>query len=402
MRATPFRIGLGVIAAAGLTAILFLHDPTPVRVAHQHAEDAGPTGYRAAWAYLDSLGIPTVDVPPDRFLPGYRMVVLLEPRVELPGDAETLTARLDRILWSDGSVDALVVLPKWERHPDDAPGIAKLPPELPEATLDATLPALADSLTVHRPGAGEGGTRWGELGRSARLSRPQLVSGAPEGIRILVGDADGWVLAEHGLTLVLADPDLITNAGIGRGANAELFTEYLATYVTAIVIDDGRSEVGLALAVRELLRPPLGLFTASLLLLSAIAMWAAFRRMGEARPAPPRMARGKAAFLDRASEMLTEAGHRGDTLTRYLEQCERAVARHHALPADLSPPVRRDRLATIESRRPVPDRLSELVTAVTELRFTTAHPAQAAVLRLALRIHAWRRSLTVDPLTREP
>ena len=195
--------------------------------------------------------------------------------------------------------------------------------------------------------------------------------------------------------VLIADPDLLNNHGLGRGENAaavyRLFAEGLDA--TGVVFDEtihGFNRTPGLLA--EALRFPMVLGVLQGLLLLGIVLWAGMSRFGKPLPAPAGGAAGKEVLIGNTAELLARGGHVGDSLGRYFHQTTRAVAAHYFLPADLPESERLARLQRLTGGRGGKLSLAVLEREINLLPDGRRAEAQAA--RIARQLHQWRVEMT--------
>ena len=230
---------------------------------------------------------------------------------------------------------------------------------------------------------------------------PQLQTLSTDGTqwRPVVDGPDGIVAAELAPDFfVLVDPDLISNAGIGQGANGRHVLTLLSRIGEhgAIWIDESvHFASGGGSLWAELVRFPLVLITVHVLAFFALAAWAGTQRFGPTRGFGPRFHVGKEHLVEHTAELLQLAGHGGYSLARYLALIESDVSASLGW-GELPRTERRRRLLALgqsvgedglqKERR---DDLSTLEREVNELTGTEVPPA--VLLQMAERIDAWRR-----------
>lgn len=391
---------LGAVGAASLAAAAFLgafgdalYDP-PSFAPDSFSRSA--VGHRAFVELLRALGHPVVisrHRTADRA--GEEAVVaLLEPRVG-PDD----TAREGLLDAVNGAArHLLVVLPKRRALPDPArprwvADAGLLPPEDAERVLEA----LELTGRIVRPARPVGGWR-GEL-PSPSLDRPQLLAGselAPlvateEGVLAGELSGDGW------RTVVLADPDVLATHGLGRGENALLavrLLERLGAPGLPVIVDETLHGFDQQPSlVRELLRFPLVLATASALLAGALLAWAALPRFGRPRPPEPALARGKLFLVESTAALLRHAGDVGHAAEAYLHDAKEALA--HRLGARTGAALDEGWLARLAAARGEAGTLAALEARVARLaaRRRRAGDEEEAV-RAAQAVHDLREELT--------
>lgn len=372
--------------------------------AHSFSDSA--LGHRAVVLLLTRLGL---GVTSRRSLssgdagPG-RPLVLAEPN---PKGESWRPDQLQALSQEAASRQAplVVVLPKWRAGAarKDKPrwlssvrlmpeeDVAKVLEALNEADLQGLIPQRFDG--VRRCEA-----RWNRTAVEYRMDVDalQLLPPSPS-LRALVSCGSYALVAERKATgsrpriVLVADPDLLNNHGLGRGDNAilihQLFTQGLGA--TGAVFDEtihGFSrDLGL---LAEALSFPLVLGVLQALVLLGVVLWAGMGRFGKPLPASLGLAAGKEILIDNTAKMLANSGHAEDSLARYFQQTVRAVAGHHFLPPDLADKDRIERLQQITAARGGKLRLAELERAVRQIPLGRAGEEPAA--KTARRLYDWR------------
>jgi hypothetical protein len=358
-------------------------------------------GHRGLVNLLEELAIPVQRsrVPPDALLPEDLLVVLCEPRPDR--QADTLRARERWDAYSNYTYRMLVVLPEWDGlpHPRRPRWIGDRVQATDAASRFRDLARMPVSV-VRTADSLQGWSMPADLPTPV-VDTPQLLEPASSG--------DGWLepvwACDQGILLarwhryeaetfyVLSDPDLLNNAGLGRGANARLLVallEAIGAPPGTVVMDETLHGHALPAAPgAALLRPPLLWVSLHLLLLAGLALWWANLRTGGPRRTARAGRDGKAFLVASTASLLVMSGHRGHLLARYLDHAVRAVARARHLPAtgtvtDVA--ARLDRLAPAGAERP-----TDLCA---RIRGRTEKTLDAAGLLTAAReIHTWTREM---------
>jgi hypothetical protein len=388
---------LGALAAVSLVAASFLgafgdalYDP-PSFSSDSFSRSA--LGHRAFVELLRGLGVQVV-VSRHRTAEkaAQAVVALLEPRLGEGGGVRE--AILEEV--SDASRRLLVVLPKRDGFPDPARtrfvGRAEL------ASLEdaqRVLDALAIGARVVRPERAV--TRWRGPLPAPTLSRPQLL--ASGSLSPLVESEDGVLVGElaeadgEGRTIVLADPDVLASHGLGLGDNAALavaLVERLGGGTLPLVVDETLHGLDQQPSlVRELLRFPLVLATASALVVAALLAWAAGVRFGRPRAPEPALAEGKLFLVESTAALLRHGGDAGHALAAYLRAAKDEVI-HRLRPAGegREPDAWLARAAEARGRD---GRLRELEARVQ--RGARRAGGEEEVVRAAQDVHAWREEM---------
>ena len=336
-------------------------------------------GYRALVRLLE-LEVPVE--PAHGVLPpsasAERPLLVLDPT---PAEIARLRETVARA--SARGVPVVVVLPKWSGEADaNRPGwLAAV--ELREPAAAAA--ALAAAVGNEPAAAGGGGPApaaeaaerdgprlevvrprrvdaWqvdldGAAGLVPDLPRPQLFLDRAGYFVPLVASAEGILVgrAKDLPVYVVADPDLVNVAGLGRGDNAVLAHRLLVDEVAPRAWLVRAGSFGALPPVdsiwRGLLRPPLVAFSAQLAAVALLLAWVAAERFGRPRRPPLRVAPGKRTLVDNTARLLAAAGDAGEALQRYLDLVARRCGERLGLPAGLEPRQRLHRLDRIGARR---------------------------------------------------
>lgn len=388
--------GLGLFAALAFAAgvVLAILDPAEVGVRSHEADtfSRSAIGHRGLVRWLRALGVPVVISRGDTAAkagPG-TVLALLEPPLDV--DPDRLRDLIDR-----AEASALIVaLPKWtaEPHAHERGFIADIEPVTPEAR-DTLLDAL--TLTARSAPADAGDYALNDAPADVRLHAPVGVRGDIEprlirGDTVLVGEA-----RLYGRPLLLiADPDLIANAGLIH--HAPLLATLLGDVIgdRALIVDEtlhGHRTAG-SLA-RHLFEFPLAALTLQLLAVALLALLAGVRRFGAPLPLPTGFGRGRRVLIENTAALGHHAGHDGDALRRYFDTTLRRVRQALHAPAELRGDAALQWLARVGRARHVDEDPEALAAAA-----DTARPAER--LATARRIDAWRRALIDTPPPRSP
>ncbi|MCC6528115.1 MAG: hypothetical protein IT373_36045 [Polyangiaceae bacterium] len=320
--------------------------------------------------------------------------------------------------------DVVVVLPKWRgrahaTHPgwvervelrsvDDAGTVLGLATDRPKHAASVVRPAATTSFRTTLTSA-PGTPIDLESGAGPSLPAPQLV--APDaGLEPVVWSNEGVLVGRvtplaasavpaapgaggrAGRVYVLSDPDLLNNAGLGRGGNARVLEALLggALGAQALVVDETLHGFGRPPSLwADLLRFPLVLATAHVALVLGLLVWMMVGRFGRAEPLPARVPPGAAAIVATAAELLETGRHRG-TLEHYLRLRLRRAAEGCGLPQDLPEATLHLRLGAIGRARGCHDDPATLVLAAAA---EGGHVSSRA-LAVARRIHRYCQEIT--------
>ena len=383
---------------------LIAPEPADLDSAEADAYSRSAIGHRAFVETMRAQGVP---VMVSRFDSGHRageqaLLVVAEPRLD--EETKTRSRKLQEMLGE--ARRTLLVLPKWSgrEDPEHAGWLDRAelvpPTAVARALQDAKVPAGYALPT------GDGVQSCEGAPANPTLQRPQLLrpNGQP-GLRPLITCANGWLLAEWEdaqgrRLLVLSDPDVLSNHGLGKGDNATVAWAVLA-YArlpgqTVLIDETLHGHEKIPSLWRELFTFPLAVATLQGLFVVGFLVWAGLGRFGAPVPPPAPLSAGKGVLVENTAGLLRLGGHSAYTLGRYLESLKYEVARTLHAPAGLTPPELRERLRRLGRRRRVAEDLNALEASVARLREDKAPPA-AAVLAVARRVHRWRQEMLSGP-----
>ena len=365
-------------------------------------------GHHAFVELLRELSIPVVVSRHDsaaRAGPS-ALLVIAEPHV-LEGDGPE-AERLQTMV--DGAHTVLLVLPKWMGTADPrAPGWIESAELRPVSESEAALEALGvRGSVIRRPSVSDRARDLGGFDAVVDVDASPILTQA----QLLESDEIGPLLSHEGGILVgqitlggtrlviLSDPDLLSNHGLGRGDNARLATQLVQSLLDpgeAVIFDETLHGRALEPSLwRALFEFPLALVTVHVFAILALLLWTTARRFGTPLPPPPPVAPGKDYLIRNTAELLRFGGHAHHALSRYLEVTIQDAARILHVPGDTDREQIEDWLNVMGERRSVSVGLSALrarVDALSDLDGRRDTP----ILSVANRIARWRWEMTHGP-----
>lgn len=371
--------------ASFLGGLLYVVQRPPGAPVVSHGADtfsASAVGYRGLVELMRRLDVPVLQSRARtgrKAAPG-TVLFLAEP----PADgAEDL---LDLVTAAEP--DAVVlVLPKWAADEADARGWVTSVRPAPVEAAQAVYDALGLRGVVERVPPGDG---------VAVASPAQVVRGGElEPLVVLGGDVVVGVTHAYGeQVVVVADPDLVNNAGLARAGNPEQLVRVLARVApaaTALVFDETLHGHAAPESVWHLLLEfPLVLVPLQAGVVVLLLLWAATRRFGAPAPPPRALGRGAGVLIEHTALLLGFGGHSGYALARYWQVSVRGVREALHAPHDAEGPALWAWLAQVGRARGVevdPGALDAAVAAAGR-----GHGRD--VLAVARRIHAWRAAMS--------
>ena len=381
-------VALGVVGclSLALTAVLALDAPAPpTSPPPPGVTSRAANGHAAFLSFLRALGVPVRVGPSGAH--GGGVVWVLEPDLD-PERPATLARLGQRALEADTVV---VVLPKWTGEGDlTHPGWLATARLLPPREVAAGLTALhLKGAVVRRGGTLRVESRIG--GGSAEVETAQLVTS--EDLTPLVSGPDGILVGEREeddqQLVVVADPDLLSNAGLGRGDNPRVLAELLAHLDAAeegVTADETLQARQARSILAGLLHFPSVLAVLQLLVVLGLAVWAATPRFGTPLDEPDPGPHGSAALIDSAVTLQTLAGSPVVAARSLLEAARREVLERMHAPAGLDTAAAD---ALLDSRRRGPDTPTSAGLRAEVQAASTPRAALAA----GRRIQRWRERM---------
>lgn len=344
-------------------------------------------GHRALVKLLEKLDIPVVVSRSDSVARARRgLLVIAEPTVTDDAARSQLTHMIEQ------APNVLVVMPKWfgsvELGQPWIDDVHPVPVEEVQHTADAL--GLEHTMVIARdPGMLAVTKLDGPVAPVIR--QPQLL--VSEDLEPAVAAGDRVVVGiSHGdkKLAVLSDPDVLSNFGLRSPANAR-FAVALIDRLRGdgpVVIDETLHGFAQTPSLsRTLLRFPLVIATAQVLICALLVVWAAMVRFGPRRVAPPPLAPGKDFLIRNTAALLHYGGHHAHALKRYLQLSVTAV--RHALHAPALP--QSQMTAWLERVRLARRGTISLATLEQEVE---AARDPARVVELADQVFRWRMEMT--------
>jgi hypothetical protein len=397
-------VGLGVASFAfAIFVSVFGDEMGGVPSAGPDSYSRSALGHKAFVQLLEAYGLRVLRSRHDSGVRAgeHAPLVIAEPRVGTDEQKATLTRMLAF------AHEVLVVLPKRTGYPDpDKRAWINEAALVPEEQVKDVLAALHLDAELVRPAQAQTFHGQGDFPDGVALTQPQLLR-FPEDAELepLVESEAGVLAARVTLNgtdvIVVADPDLIANHGLGDGENAALalraVDELLSEGGKEVVLDETlHGHVSTPSLWRELFEFPLSLATATVLFALALLLWAAMGRFGKPLPPERALGAGKGFLIDNTAELTRYGGHAAHALERYLHAAVQEVARASHAPAHLGPAELREWLLRAAHARKVE---SDLVALEREVAEVAAAPPKAPrlaarALATAGRIHRWRQEMT--------
>ena len=356
-----------------------------------------PLGHRGFKAVLDKVGIPVLS---SRHVRGHRadddaVLVLAEPGSTFmtPASLEAL----DELL--EGARRVLLVLPKWQLRVTKGDDGWEVWIDSVSATRSRSLLEAVDVPGDAQRFATTTETEWHHDGFEHVPAVPtkvtQLVT-SPDLTPLVWSDA-GTILGEHKSgdrhLLVLADPDILCNAGIHRGSNAELVVdaiERLRDGRGVVVIDETLHGHRMPPSIwREIFSFPIALIMIHVGLVLAVLLWAGMGRFGAPAPPPPALEPGQRFLIRSTADLLQHGDRTKAVLKRYLENAVQEARQTLRAPEGATGAELATWLDHVAEVRGTPDRVADLRRAID----LEGGERTGAALRAARRIHDWKQEI---------
>jgi hypothetical protein len=395
---------LSIGAAACLVGSIVLsivHEEAPA--SRVGSDSTNPSAFGHA-AFVDLLRASGVEVSVSRHAttartPRASLLVVLEPDL-----ASTRHGRedLERMV-SSAACPVLLALPKW-RPIEDADGSYRARRRSP-SEVDAVLGVVDSDAHVRHVAPSEELFTDNLIAASPTLSEGQVVES--RAWRPITSSRAGFLAAERrrdGRSItVLADPDVLANHGLHRGANAAYALDLVRRLRTGdgpVLLDETLHGLGVPVSFwAQLFDFPLVLATAQAALALALFLGGGMRRFGAPERPPPPFGAGKGFLIDHSARLLERERHHGEAVARYAALVAEEVARRvHAEPAARHAGLA-GWVAAAEKRARLTESFFALESEAAGLRrIRAADPRRA--LALAQRLHHWKQEMLDGPQVR--
>ena len=309
---------------------------------------------------------------------------------------------LTSILSKRVSKPTLLVMPKWVTVPDPKHSgwvrVAAVVAEFDPAYLlsPETLFKIRRVRSGGRPLVASA-----EFDPAIRFNAPrvlQVITGQTPGkgakkqplVPLLTDGKGGMVLARYGTgpLYILADPDILSNAGLKdprQAAAALAMLDWLnSTGATSIGFDVTMNGLGHSQSPLKLaFTPPFLAMTLTLAAVLLLVGWYAFGRFGPVRPRARAIALGKAVLVENSAKLIRRAGRETQLGGRYVQMIRERAVTTFGVPArlkDAALDAYLDRLSGREGPR-----FSELA------RAAEATQDRAELVAAARALHHWQK-----------
>jgi hypothetical protein len=316
-RTLAWLMGIGIASFAGMMLLFTIgEDLFPTRSVQPSTYSKSAIGHQAWVRLLQNTGRPVLVSRNDSVSKshGGGMLILAEPSTE--GDERQ---PLDELMTADR---LLVVLPKYTANASLLNrNWAETVNRIDTTYIGNVLRQVTKTGLVLQL---DKAPAWqvSDLGSAPDLPRPQLI--VASNLKPLIATTRGILLGEteiDGSTIwVLADPDLISNHGIARGANAQL----------ALTIVDRLRQGGPVIfdetihgyyldpnLLKALFEFPLVFVTTAAIAAIAVLLWASTGRFGAPTREEPPLRMGKSTLVAAGADMLTFGQHDVPIAQRY-------------------------------------------------------------------------------------
>ena len=383
-------VGVGLVSLV-VTVILTVMGPDAKYSAGTDGYSVSAIGHKGLVELLQKLDMPVVLSRNDSAMKSKNGVLV----IAAPKIADKENERLKALI-ATAPHNVLVVLPKWYGYANDEGRWVGAVDLQPLVDVEAVLTAIG--LTGDNPVSRTPISPLWAPSKELVLPRPkiklQAQAVADELVEPVIDDGQRALLShfEHeGKQIwLLADPDVINNAGLRSPENAQLAVALIDKLREGGPVVFDETVHGHAQApslVHVLFEFPLVLATMQVLICALLVLWAAMVRFGPKRAPPPPLAPGKDFLIANTAALLRFGGHDHDALERYLTSNIQIV--RHALhaPDSLGPTALAEWLERVRGARGTQIALPHLQEAVA----STRDPQR--VLELADQVYRWRMEM---------
>jgi hypothetical protein len=405
-RTVAVLIICGSLAFAGAAYFAIANDQPGTSGTNVYSTSA--VGHRAFLELLQRRGIPTIVSRNNSAEKAGRkaLLVLAEPGLQ-PG-SYALGER------------TLLILPKWAADADPAhPGWVRDLAFQPLETVERVIRQLDRNALVIREPVDIG---WNETsadavrrynaGRTADETLTDRIRGRAvpeiEGLQLIRSTAiepivSAWAgilvgaITVGGKTLfVISDPDLLSNAGIGRGDNAALvldLVELMRPGDGTVIVDEVVHGFFRSPSLwRTLFSLPFLAATAIALAALGVLVWAASSRFGAALPAPQPGAAAESDLIENAIDLLQQAGHEQAVARAYPRIVIRELAQQFHAPRNLTPVQQIGWIDRLGAARRIEPSFETLYRDA-ETAASAFPPGGPRLLQAIQRLHDWKQEM---------
>ncbi|MEX2618055.1 MAG: DUF4350 domain-containing protein [Alphaproteobacteria bacterium] len=406
-RTVAILITCGILAFAGAAYFAISDDQPGTSGANVFSTSA--VGHRAFLEFLQRRGIPTVVSRNNSAAKagGKALLILAEPNLQ-PG--------------SYGLADrTLLILPKWAADADPAhPGwvrdVAFQPRKWVEHVIrqfDPNAVVIREPVKIGWNEASAASVRRFNGGRVDNDTLTNRIRGRAvpeiEGLQLIrssviepivsawEGILVGAVTVQGRTLFVVSDPDLLSNAGIGRGDHAALMLdmiELMRPKDGTVVIDEVIHGFFQTPSLwRTLFRLPFLAATVTAIAALGILVWAASSRFGAALPAPRRGTATESDLIENAIDLLQQAGHEQEVARAYPGIVLRELAQQLHAPRHMNAAEQIRWIDRIGAARRMEPSFEALY------REASAAPLSGGprLLRAMQRLHHWKQEMIHGP-----
>jgi hypothetical protein len=334
-RTLAWLLGIGIACFAGMMLLFtFGSELFPTSSIQPSTYSKSAIGHQAWVRLLQNMGKPVLISRNDSVKKSHGgLLILAEP--DTGGDERQ---PIDELLQAER---VLVVLPKYSANPSLLNSSwAETVERINSRYISEVLRQVTKTGTVLQLDASPPWLPSG-LGPAPDLPRPQVMLGS--GLKPVITSKTGILL---GLTeiagskiWVLSDPDLISNHGLLRGANAQIAAEIIDVISGGGPVIFDETIHGYYLdpnLLKALFQYPLVFVTTAAFAAILILLWASTGRFGAPARAEPPLRMGKSTLVAAGADMLSFGRHEAPIAARYRKAVLEDVGRriHAPLQAD--------------------------------------------------------------------
>lgn len=298
----------------------------------------------------------------------------------------------------------LFVLPKWRGIADDdyPRWLADMEPMM-LFTVQQALSLVTDNNSIVIRDKWPENWQYNEIGITPFKTAEVVQMISSDQLRPVVGTREGMLVGEiinnNKIIWVLSDPDIMSNAGFGKGDNGVFMITLIGmlrhwnnTDSNAPIVFDEivhGVEQQKSSPARLIVTFPFSIIVILVCLTAIFAVMTGIRRFGAPRRPQPNLDFGKLGLINNGARLLDYAGHHTIILQRYVRMTIRSVGQNLHAPNNLSDAALAQWLDRIGKTRKLEISCASILSEVTKLN-KKDNQTMARLFKSAVEIHTWK------------